>query len=52
MLNNATLNQLRELRLSAMADCFTEQQNHIGHSRGEYYKCRGDNEDEKKQADT
>ena len=30
MLNNATLNQLRELRLSAMADCFTEQQNHIG----------------------
>jgi DNA replication protein DnaC len=26
MLNNATLGQLRELRLSAMADCFMEQQ--------------------------
>ena len=30
MLNNATVNQLRELRLSAMADCFKEQQDKKG----------------------
>ena len=30
MFNNTTLNQLRELRLSAMADCFKEQQNKTG----------------------
>lgn len=30
MFNNATLNQLRELRLSAMADCFKEQENKVG----------------------
>ena len=30
MLNNATLNQLRELRLSAMADCFKEQLSQTG----------------------
>ena len=29
MFNNSTLNQLRELRLPAMADCFKEQQNKI-----------------------
>jgi DNA replication protein DnaC len=30
MFNNATINQLRELRLSAMADCFKEQRNKTG----------------------
>jgi len=30
MLNNATLNQLRDLRLSTMAVCFKEQQNQTG----------------------
>jgi len=29
MLNNSTINQLRDLRLSAMADCFIEQENNV-----------------------